>query len=78
MRIWSSIKAIVLKACCGRPQMPPHTDCALTSVCRVAVVVNPRSAQPAETDQIGLGEKKEGKISEAQPRYNADPLQSKG
>ena len=27
-------------------------DCALTSVCRVVVVVNRRSAQPAPTDQI--------------------------
>ncbi len=33
------------------PKLTTRADCALTSVCRV-VVVNRRSAQPAETDQI--------------------------
>ncbi|MSR12140.1 MAG: hypothetical protein EXR84_10135 [Gammaproteobacteria bacterium] len=33
------------------------TDCALTSVCRLAVVVERRSAQPGETGQILVGGK---------------------
>jgi len=32
--------------------LPIFADYALTSGCRMAVVVNRRSAQPAETDQI--------------------------
>ena len=36
--------------CPRRPQTDHHADCALTSVCRVAAVVNRRPAQPAETD----------------------------
>ena len=34
------------------PKLTTRADCALISVCRVAAVVNRRSAQPAETDQI--------------------------
>ena len=34
------------------PKLTTRAVCALTSVCRVAVVVNRRSAQPLETDQI--------------------------
>ena len=32
------------------PKLTTRADCALISVCRVAAVVNRRSAQPAETD----------------------------
>ena len=34
------------------PKLTTRADRVLTSVCRVAEVVNRRSAQPAETDQI--------------------------
>ena len=37
------------------PKLTTRADCALTSVCRVAVVVNRRSAQTAETDQFRIG-----------------------
>ena len=36
--------------CPRRPKLTTRADCALTSVCRVAAVVNGRPAQPAETD----------------------------
>ena len=36
------------------PKLTTRSDCALTSVCRMAVVVNRRSAQPAETDQLQI------------------------
>ena len=36
--------------CPRRPKLTTRADCALTSVCRVAAVVNRRPAQPAETD----------------------------
>ena len=34
------------------PKLTTRADCTLTSICRAAAVVNRRSAQPAETDQI--------------------------
>ncbi len=33
-------------------KLTTHSDCVLTSVCRLAAVVNSRSAQPAETDRV--------------------------
>ena len=49
-----------------------HVDYALISVCRVAVVVNHISAQPAEPDQIGIG----GNIAPAFGVKNSNPIGS--
>jgi len=37
------------------PKLTTHADCTLTSVCRLAAVVNRRSAQFVETDRIRSG-----------------------
>jgi len=44
--------------CSPRPQTDHPADCALTSVCRLAVVVNRRAAQPALNGQFPIGHNK--------------------
>ncbi len=44
------------------PKLTTRVDCALTSVCRLPVVVNRRSAPPGETDPILIGDNSGGLI----------------